>query len=79
MANALGGVPSIQSWQQGAGYYNTLSSKLAFNSRYRRVYVVNPAISWSNDLIQASQSGFPQLAPQFSSAAPPLQIATGKL
>ena len=49
---ASGGVPSLLTWQSGAGFYEALQTQLGFNNRYKRAYVVNPALQWSNDQIQ---------------------------
>ena len=49
MANALGGVATAETLGLGAGFYDTLSRELRFDDRYRRAYVVSPAIQWSND------------------------------
>ena len=57
VANAMGGPASYGTWQLGAGFYDTIQKELNFDNRYRRVYVVNPAISWSNDLMNKAQPG----------------------
>ena len=49
------GVPSALTLANGEGFYNTLSSKLQFNNRFKRAYLVNPVIKWSNALMQATQ------------------------
>ena len=51
------GVPSALTLANGEGFYNTLSSKLQFNNRFKRAYLVNPVIKWSNALMQKSQPG----------------------
>jgi hypothetical protein len=51
VANALGGGggATAETLGLGAGFYDTLSRELQFDDRYRRAYVVGPAIQWSND------------------------------
>ena len=46
VANALGAPPSISTRDTGAQFFQTLQSKLQFDSQSRRAYLVNPAIMW---------------------------------
>ena len=51
VANALGAPSSISTRDTGAQFFQTLQSKLQFDSRYRRAYLVNPAIMWPSPIV----------------------------
>ena len=49
------GIASQMTQTNGQAFYNTLYQKLNFNTRYKRAYVVNPVVEWTNALMQHFQ------------------------